>query len=68
MCKNLIFNISMSMIIGVNLGIIDVGSISAVHHDNYKHHSFHNYERVLELDFDGGGVSVRVPLCLSLIA
>jgi hypothetical protein len=68
MCKNLIFNISMSMIIGIDLVIRGVGSISAVHHDNYKRHSFHNYGRVLELDFGGGGVSVCVPLCLSLIA
>jgi hypothetical protein len=53
MCKNLIFNISMSMIIGIDLGIIDIRSISAVHHDNYKCRSFHNYEMVLELDFGG---------------
>jgi hypothetical protein len=56
----------MSMIIGIDLGIIGVGSISDNHHDNYKHQLFHNYERVLELDFGGSGVSV----ChlLSLIA
>jgi hypothetical protein len=64
MCKNLIFNISMSMIIGIDLGIIGVGSISDGPHDNYKHHSFHNYERVLELDFGGGGGSVCPPLSL----
>ncbi len=64
MYKNLIFNISMSMIIGIDLGIIGVGFISAVHHDNYKRHSFHNYEQVLELNFGGGGVSVCSPLSL----
>jgi hypothetical protein len=53
------------MIIGIDLGVIGVGSISAVHHDNYKCHSFHNYQRVLELNFGGGGVSVCSPLSLS---
>jgi hypothetical protein len=60
----LIFNISMSMIIGIDLGIIGVGSISDGHRDKYKHHLFHNYEKVLELDFGGGGVSACPPLSL----
>jgi hypothetical protein len=62
MCKNLTFNISMSMIIGSDLGEIGLTSINDRYHDNSERHSLHNYATVSELDFGGGGVSLCPPL------
>jgi len=42
MCKNLIFNISMSMIIGSDLREIGLRFINDRHHDNSERHSLHN--------------------------
>jgi hypothetical protein len=65
MYKNLIFNISMSMIIGSDLREIGLRFINDHHHDNSERHSLHNYATVSELDFGGGGgVSVCPPLSL----